>query len=111
MVFKPDDWVWLHMLKEQFLVQCHNKLLSCGDGPFQVLERINDSAYELELPGEYGVSTTFNIFYLCPFDSNNALDLKTKPSQDEGNDRKIGDVRDQVLRCVGASRVMIKFLL
>ncbi|KAL2505668.1 Uncharacterized protein Adt_21289 [Abeliophyllum distichum] len=39
-----------------------------GDGPFQVLERINNNAYKLDLPGEFNVSTTFNILNLSPFD-------------------------------------------
>jgi hypothetical protein len=39
----------------------HSKLLPRGDGPFQVLERINDNAYKLDLPGEYNVSATFNV--------------------------------------------------
>ncbi|XP_071920674.1 uncharacterized protein [Coffea arabica] len=51
MVFEPGDWVWIHMHKERFPVQRHSKLLPQGDGPFQVLERINDNAYKLELPG------------------------------------------------------------
>ena len=57
-VFKPRDWVWVHMRKERFLTQRHSKLLPRGDGPFQVLERINDNAYKLNFPGEYNVSAT-----------------------------------------------------
>jgi hypothetical protein len=30
-------------------------------GPFKILEKINDNAYKLELPPEFGVSPTFNI--------------------------------------------------
>lgn len=45
-VFEPGDWVWLHMRKERFPVQRHSKLLSKGDGPFQVIERINGNAYK-----------------------------------------------------------------
>ncbi|XP_071939935.1 uncharacterized protein [Coffea arabica] len=54
LVFEPGDWVWIHMRKERFPVKRRSKLLPRGDGPFQVLERINDNAYKLELPGEYG---------------------------------------------------------
>jgi hypothetical protein len=32
-----------------------------ADGPFKILEKINDNAYKLELPSEFGVSPTFNI--------------------------------------------------
>jgi hypothetical protein len=45
----------------------------CGDGPFQVLERINCNAYKTDLLGEYGVSATFNVgdftFFNIGFDS------------------------------------------
>ncbi|XP_052181971.1 uncharacterized protein LOC127794765 [Diospyros lotus] len=45
MAERPGDWVWLHMRKECFPIQRRSKLLPRGDGPFQVLERINDNAY------------------------------------------------------------------
>ena len=48
-VFEPGDWVWVHMRKERFLAQRQSKLLPKGNGPFQVLERINDNAYKLDL--------------------------------------------------------------
>jgi hypothetical protein len=35
--------------------------MSRVDGPFMILEKINDNAYKLELPPEFGVSPTFNI--------------------------------------------------
>ena len=65
-VFQPGDWVWLHLRKERFPAKRHSKLLPRGDGPFQVVERINDNAYKLDLPGEYGVSAslTFLIYLL-----------------------------------------------
>ena len=72
------------MRKERFLAQRHSKLLPRGDGPFQVLERINDNAYKLDLPGEYNVSATFNVTDLSPFDVGD--DLRTNPFQEEGND-------------------------
>ena len=39
-------------------------------GPFQILEKINDNAYKVDLPGEYKVSATFNVSDLSPFDGN-----------------------------------------
>ncbi|KAM7519337.1 hypothetical protein LguiB_018299 [Lonicera macranthoides] len=83
-VFEPGDWVWLHLRKERFPEQRRSKLLPRGDGPFQVLERINDNAYKLELSGEYNVSATFHIFDLSPFYTGD--DLRTNPFQEEGND-------------------------
>ncbi|GKV34679.1 hypothetical protein SLEP1_g43033, partial [Rubroshorea leprosula] len=67
-VFEPGDWVWVHMHKERFPAQRHSKLQPRGNGPFQVIARINDNAYKLELPGEYNVSATFNVSDLSPFD-------------------------------------------
>lgn len=83
LVFEPGDWVWLHLRKERFPVQRRSKLSPRGDGPFQVLERINDNAYKLDLPGEYNVSATFNVSDLSPFDVGD--DLRANPFQVEGN--------------------------
>lgn len=68
MVFEPGDWVWVHLRKERFPSLRKSKLQPRGDGPFQVLERFNDNAYKLDLPGEYTVSATFNVSDLSPFD-------------------------------------------
>jgi len=43
-----------------------SKLLPRADGPFKVLEKINDNAYKLELRVDVGVSPTFNIADLKP---------------------------------------------
>ncbi|KAL6346188.1 hypothetical protein AAG906_027932 [Vitis piasezkii] len=49
-LFEPGDWVWVHMRKERFPTRRQSKLHPRGDGPFQVLERINDNAYKLDIP-------------------------------------------------------------
>jgi hypothetical protein len=48
--FEPEDLVWLHLRKEWFPDLRKSKLLSRADGPFKILEKINDNTYELELP-------------------------------------------------------------
>jgi len=60
-VFQLGDLVWIHLQKERFPVQRKTKLMPRADGPFEVLEYINDNAYKVDLPGDYGVSATFNI--------------------------------------------------
>ncbi|KAL4348662.1 hypothetical protein GQ457_17G008650 [Hibiscus cannabinus] len=35
------------------VAQRRSKLLPRGDGPFQIVEKVNDNAYKLNLPGEY----------------------------------------------------------
>eukprot|EP00257_Ricinus_communis_P018449 XP_015577169.1 uncharacterized protein LOC107261563 [Ricinus communis] len=83
-IFEPGDWVWVHMRKERFPTQRHSKLLPREDGPFQVVERINDSAYKPDLPGEYNVSATLNVANLTLFDVGSIL--KTNPVEEGGND-------------------------
>ena len=34
------------------------------NGPFQVLERINDNAFKIDLLGEYNICATFNVYDL-----------------------------------------------
>ena len=53
------------MRNERFPDHRKSKLQPRGDGPFQILERINDNAYKVDLSGEYGVSATFNVSDLC----------------------------------------------
>ena len=49
-----------------------------------MLERINDNAYKLELPSEYGVSASFNVSDLSHFNVDD--DLRTNPFQEGEND-------------------------
>ena len=72
--------MWVYMLKERFPKQRKSKLMPRGDGPFRVLERLNDNAYRLELPSEFGVNATFNVSDLSLFD--------------------VGDERDSELRAI-----------
>ncbi|KAL4385631.1 hypothetical protein GQ457_15G018130 [Hibiscus cannabinus] len=39
--------------QERFPAQRSSKLSPRGDGPFQIVEKVNDNAYKLDLPGEY----------------------------------------------------------
>jgi hypothetical protein len=61
---EPGDLVWLHLRKEQFLGLRKSKLMSRADGPFQILEKINDNAHKLELPSEFGVNPHL-MFQIC----------------------------------------------
>ena len=86
-VFEPGDWVCVHMRKERFPMQRKSKLQPRGDGPFQVLERIGDNAYKVDLPGEYGVSATFNVSDLSLFDvGDEESNLRTNSLEEGGID-------------------------
>jgi len=43
------------------------------DGPFQVLAKINDNAYKIDLLGAYNVSNTFNVSDFSLYDVDNKL--------------------------------------
>jgi len=66
-VFQPGDLVWVHLRRERFPSKRKAKLMPRADGPFEILERVNDNAYKVELPGDYGVSATFNVADLSPY--------------------------------------------
>lgn len=66
-VFKEGDLVWIHLRKERFPKQPNAKLSPRADGPFRVVQKINDNVYKIELPGSYGVSATFNVADLSPY--------------------------------------------
>ncbi|XP_019256250.1 PREDICTED: uncharacterized protein LOC109234635 [Nicotiana attenuata] len=56
---RVHEKVWVHLRKEQFPNKCNSKLHPRGDGPYQVLEKINDNAYKLDLLCEFkgGIDT------------------------------------------------------
>ena len=57
-VFQLREWVWVHMHKERFTAYRKSKLHPRKNWPFQILERINDNIYKVDLPSEYSVSAT-----------------------------------------------------
>jgi hypothetical protein len=57
----------LDLRKERFPELRKSKLLPQAEGPLKVLEKVNDNAYKLELPIDFGVSPTFNIADLRPY--------------------------------------------
>ncbi|XP_078171373.1 uncharacterized protein LOC144565481 [Carex rostrata] len=66
-IFKEGGLVWVHLSKEHF-PPCRNaKLKQGGDGPFMIVWCLGDNAYKVELPGDYGVSATFNVKDLQPY--------------------------------------------
>ena len=54
-----------------------------NDGPFEVIKRINNNAYQIDLQGKYNISPLFNVSDLLPYVADS--DLRTNPFE-EGED-------------------------
>ncbi|WVZ93481.1 hypothetical protein U9M48_039456 [Paspalum notatum var. saurae] len=78
---EPGDLVWLRLRKDRFPDLKKSKLMPRAD-------EINDNAYKLELPPEFGVSPTFNNADLKPYlGEEEELGSRTTPLQ-EGEDEE-----------------------
>ena len=87
-IFELGDWVWVHMRKERFPAHRKTKLHLRGDGPSQILEKINDNTHKVDLKGEYKVSAIFTVSDLSPFDVGE--DSRSNPFEERGNDGNRG---------------------
>jgi hypothetical protein len=84
--FAPGDLVWLYLRKERFPDLRKSKLMPRANGPFKNLEKINENAYKLDLPADFGASPTFNITDLQPyFGEEDELESRTTQMQ-QGED-------------------------
>jgi hypothetical protein len=76
--------------KERFLKLRKSKLMSRAAGHFKILAKINDNAYKLELPLEFGVSPSFNILDLRPyFREEDEMPSRTTSMQEGEDDEDI----------------------
>ncbi|XP_031106244.1 uncharacterized protein LOC116010889 [Ipomoea triloba] len=83
--FQPGDWVWIHLRKERFPQQRKSKLQPRGDGPFEILEKIGDNAYKVDLRGKYNVSSTFNVSDLALFEDSDSRSNLFQEGEDDAN--------------------------
>jgi hypothetical protein len=82
--------VWLHLRKDRFLDPRKSKLMPRASGPYEIIEKINDNAYKLELPPEFVVSPTFNIADLKPYlGEEDELESRMTPFQEGEDDEDI----------------------
>ena len=59
--FNEGDLVMIKLRPERFSPGTMKKLHACGARPFKVIKKIGPNAYVLELPSDFGISSTFNI--------------------------------------------------
>jgi hypothetical protein len=83
--FESGDLVRIHLSKDRFTSKRKSKLMPRVNGPFQVIERMNDNAYKIDLPGKYNVLATFIVKDLSPYlkDVDNS-DLRKKSLSTQG---------------------------
>jgi hypothetical protein len=84
--FESGVMVWFHLRKHHFPTLHHFKLIPRAASPFKVLTTINDNAYILDLPVEFGVFTSFNVADLKPYMGEDEELPSTTTSVHEGED-------------------------
>jgi hypothetical protein len=67
-------------------------MISRKDRHFQIIKRVNDNAYKIDLLGEYNVSATFNVSDIYLFDVGD--DSRTNSFEERGNDTIQATPRD-----------------
>ena len=62
--FNEGDLVMIKFRQKRFPSSTMKKLHARGAGSFKIIKKIGPNAYVLELPSDFGISSTFNIFDL-----------------------------------------------
>jgi len=88
--FNVGDYVMVKIRPEWLLSGTVKKLYVCSPDPFQILKKLNDNAYAIDLPQDFGISFIFKIEDLVyykgtDFNSDNPLD--DKPSLEPISER------------------------
>ena len=59
--FQVEDYVMIRIQLERFPSRTVKKLQARSAGPFKILKRMGPNAYVIDLPHDYGISSSFNI--------------------------------------------------
>ncbi|CAH1422619.1 unnamed protein product [Lactuca virosa] len=89
-LFEVGDEVMVYLRKERFPVGTYSKLSQEKNGPYNILWKINDNAYIVDLPNSVSTSKTFNVSdiykYYSQEESMYFENLRPSSSQSRGND-------------------------
>ena len=77
--FKEGDLLMVKIHPHR-LPKLYSKLQLKSYGPFQVLSKINDNAYIVDIPNDWGISNSFNISDLLEFHENHDIPNDISPS-------------------------------
>lgn len=87
LVVEVGDLVWVVLTRDRMPAHAYNNLKAKKIGPVQVLERINDNAYRLQLPDDINTSDVFNVKSLSRyFPPDQAQDSESNPTHPGGPD-------------------------
>jgi len=68
--------------KEKFSFKQKGRFMPRAESPFEVSEHINDNAYKVDLPRDYGFLAMFNVADLSPYlEDDNLVNLRENSSQ------------------------------
>ena len=65
--FAEGDYVMVRLRPERFSPETVKKLHARGVGPFKIIKKIGSNAYVVDLPSDFGISSTFNITDLVAY--------------------------------------------
>ena len=68
--------VMVKLRPERYAAEHAHKLHPCAAGPFRVCHKINPNAYDVAIPPDWGIPTTFNIGDLLPYQGPLAVPSK-----------------------------------
>ena len=66
-----------------------------SDGPFEIIERVGNNAYKLQLPGDMAVSATFNVGDMSPYMEDSPSYLRPNRLEEGEVDARAGNYNPQ----------------